>query len=112
LNDVKDFLRIGQIEGTLSVQQKQRLVRRIEPFTLKNGELYRMGQDNKLSRCLITTKTQMVMRELHEGSLRGHFAIEITQRKILDVRYWWPIMYKDVNDYCRYCDACQRTRGW
>jgi hypothetical protein len=29
----------------------------------------------------------MVMKELHEGPLGGHFAIEITQRKILDVRY-------------------------
>jgi hypothetical protein len=43
LNDVKEFLKIGQIEGTLSVQQKQKLVRKVESFTLKNSELYRMG---------------------------------------------------------------------
>jgi len=48
LNDVKEFLKIGQLEGTLSMQQKQRLVKRAKPFTLKNGELYRMGQDNRL----------------------------------------------------------------
>ncbi len=48
LNDVKEFLRSSQIQGTLYVQQKQRLVKRIKPFTLKNGELYRMGQDNRL----------------------------------------------------------------
>jgi hypothetical protein len=28
LNDVKEFLKIRQIEGTLLVQQKQRLIRR------------------------------------------------------------------------------------
>jgi hypothetical protein len=32
------------------------------------------------------------MRKLHEGLLGGHFAIERTQKKILDVRYWWPTM--------------------
>ncbi len=48
LKDVKEFLRIGQIEETLSIRQKQRLVKKVEPFTLKNCELYRMGQDNKL----------------------------------------------------------------
>jgi hypothetical protein len=48
LKGVKEFLRTGQIEGTLLVQQKHRLVKRVEPFTLKNGELYIMGQDNKL----------------------------------------------------------------
>jgi hypothetical protein len=51
------------------------------------------------------------MKELHEGPSGRHFVMEIMQRKILDVGYWWPTMYKDVHDYCKSCDACQRTRG-
>jgi len=70
-----------------------------------------MGHDNRLQQCLTTTKVQMMMKELHEGPSRGYFAMEITQRKILDTGYWWPTMYKDMHDYCRSCDACQRTRG-
>ncbi len=50
------------------------------------------------------------MNELHEGPSRGHFATKIMQRKILHVGYSWPIMYRDVHDYCRSCDACQKTR--
>jgi hypothetical protein len=57
-----------------------------------------MGQDNKLQRCLTTTKTQMVMIKLHEGPSRGHFAIEIIQKNIFDVRYWWPTLYLNVHD--------------
>jgi hypothetical protein len=37
-----------------------------------------MGQNNKFQQCSTTTKTQMVMKELHQGPLVGHFAIEIT----------------------------------
>ncbi len=33
------------------------------------------------------------------------------QTKILNARYWWPTMYKNVHDYYRSCDACQRARG-
>jgi hypothetical protein len=51
------------------------------------------------------------MKELHERPLGRHFVIEITQRKILDARYWWPTMYKDVHNYYRSYDACQRTGG-
>jgi hypothetical protein len=29
----------------------------------------------------------------------------------LDVGYWWLTTYKDVHEYYRSCDACQRTRG-
>jgi hypothetical protein len=39
-----------------------------------------------------------------------HFATEIIQRKIFDVRYWWPTMYKGVHDYYKSCDARQRIR--
>jgi hypothetical protein len=53
----------------------------------------------------------MVLRKLNEGPLGGHFATEIMQRKMLDVRYWWPTLSINVNDYYRSYDACQRTRG-
>jgi len=67
-----------------------------------------MNQNNKLQRCLISTKAHMVMKELHEGPSKRHFATKIMRRKILDVGYWWPIMYRDVHDYFRSCDACQK----
>ncbi len=25
--------------------------------------------------------------------------------------YWWLALYKNVHDYCKYCDACQRIGG-
>ncbi len=49
----------------------------------------------------------MVMRKLHKGPSRRHFTTKLMQRKILDAKYWWPIMYKYVQDYCKSCDACQ-----
>jgi hypothetical protein len=36
----------------------------------------------------------MVMKKLHEGPSGRHFVIKITQRKILDVGYWWPTTTK------------------
>jgi hypothetical protein len=48
LNDVKEFLKIRQLEGTLLVQQKQILVKRTNFLTLKNGESYIIGQNNRL----------------------------------------------------------------
>jgi hypothetical protein len=54
------------------------LVRKAKHFTLKNGELYKMGQDNRLQQCLKTIKTQMVMKKLHEGPSGEHFVTEIT----------------------------------
>jgi hypothetical protein len=30
-------------------------------------------------------------------------------QKILDVGYWWLTMNRNVYEYCRTCDQCQRT---
>jgi hypothetical protein len=51
------------------------------------------------------------MKELHEEPLGRYFSFEITKRKLLDVGYWWLTMYRDVHDYCKSCDACQRIGG-
>jgi hypothetical protein len=45
---------------------------------MKNDVLYKMGQENRLKRCLSTIEAQKVMKELHEGITRGHVTTEIT----------------------------------
>ncbi len=44
--------------------------------------MYRMGQDNRLCRCLTSIKAQIVLKELHEGVVRGHFVANIIAKKI------------------------------
>jgi hypothetical protein len=36
----------------------------------------------------------------------GHFVVDITAKKILDVGYWWPILFKDIHDFLTSCDNC------
>jgi hypothetical protein len=75
------------MEESLTTCQKQQLAKRVEPFTMKNDVLYIMGHDNKLRWCMSTTEAQKAMKELLEGTTRGHFVTEITQKKVLNVRY-------------------------
>ncbi len=57
--------------------------------------MYRVVQDNKLCRCLTTSKAHMVLKELHEGMVGRNFVVNIiTAKKILDARYWWPTLFK------------------
>jgi hypothetical protein len=66
------------------------LARKVETFTLKKEIMYRVGQDNKMHKCLTTSKAQIVLKELHEKMVGRHFSLDITIKKILDVGYWWP----------------------
>jgi hypothetical protein len=70
--------------------------------------MYRVGQDNKMRKCLTTSKAHIVFKELHEIVAIGHFVADITTNKILDASYWWPILFKDTHEFCRSCDSCQK----
>jgi hypothetical protein len=73
--------------------------------------MYRVGQDNKMHKCLTTLETQIVLKELHEGVVGKHFVANIIAKKILDVKYWWPILFKDTHEFCRSYDSCQKIGG-
>ncbi len=35
-----------------------------------------------------------ILEDFHEGLIGGHFGMNITIKKILSSRYWWPTMRK------------------
>jgi hypothetical protein len=70
-----------------------------------------MGQSNKFKRCVTIDEGQMILREFHEGFGGGHFVVDITAKKILNVGYWWPKLFHDASEFCKSCDACQRAKG-
>jgi len=95
----------------LNLTYKQMLAKKAKPFTLKEGIMYRMGQDNRMRKCLTTSKAFIVLKELHEGVIGRHFTTNITTKKILDAGYWWPTLFKDIHDLCKSYENCQKIRG-
>jgi len=67
--------------------------------------MYRVGQDNRMCRCLTTSEAYIVLKELHERMARRYFFAYITTKKILDVGYWWPTLFKDIHDFCKSYDS-------
>ena len=69
----------------------------------------KLGRDGIQRVCVAEPMSQAIIAEAHEGLAGGHFGANITLHKILMARYWWPTMQKDVYNFCRSCDICQRT---
>ncbi len=70
-----------------------------------------MGQNNKFACCVTIDEAQKMLQELHERFSGRHFVVDITAKKVLNVGYWWPMLFHDVFELCKSCDACQRTGG-
>ena len=49
-----------------------------------------------------------VLKLAHDVPVAGHFSYKKTFAKCIE-DFWWPGIFKDVYNYCRSCDVCQRT---
>ena len=44
----------------------------------------------------------------HEIPLAGHLGVEKTRQRILR-RFYWPTVFKDMEEYCQCCERCQKS---
>ena len=103
------YLQTGQYPDLLNREEKSIFQHQVAPYCLIRGVLFRMGADDKLRRCLEVQYRRPVMRALHEGPAGGHFAAVSTMERIRTAGYWWPHLNRDVKEFVRSCDPCQRT---
>ena len=92
----------------LGRQKAWQIVKECADYQLIAGQLYKRGKDDILRRCPREDETLHIMEEAHQGVGGGHFAAEITARKIMLTGYWWPTLFKDCTLFVRGCDECQR----
>ena len=77
-----------------------------EDFSLHDGYLF------KGSRLYVPKSTyrELIMNEVHGGSLAGHFGVNKTV-ELLKEHFYWPKMQGDVQALVARCGACQRAKS-
>jgi hypothetical protein len=68
-----------------------------------------MGADSILRRYTLDHEIPRVLLEAHKGIEGFHYAGKAITQKVLRVGLWWPMIHKDLKEYCQRCDVCQRV---
>jgi hypothetical protein len=106
--DIVWFLSTRMEPREYTIPQKKQLVMRVADFSLIVGNLYKMGPDEILRRCIMEAKCPLILPESHEGIAGGHYAGRETVQKVLRAGLWWPTLHRDDKDYSKACNVCQR----
>jgi len=107
--DIIDYLVESRYLEQMSLEEKEIFHRKVAPYTLIRGVLFKLGADDILRRCLEPPEWKKVVRALHAESSGGHFAFVSIVKRIRSAGYWWPYLHRDVRNFVRSCDQCQRT---
>lgn len=49
------------------------------------------------------------LHEVHDTKLGGHLGVLRTFKKLAQ-KFYWPSVYKTVQEYVKNCQTCQRTK--
>jgi hypothetical protein len=106
---IVQFLSIGMALGEYTIPQKKHLVVNAIDYSLIAGQLYKMGPNEILRRCVMEAELPMILKESHEGIAGGHYAGKTTMQKVLRASLWWPTLHIDAKEYTKACNVCQRV---
>jgi hypothetical protein len=85
----------------------QMLQKETKGYEVKHGTLYKRAKDGRIMRVLKEDEIDTIIFIMHNHEIGGHFGKDTTYEKI-KTRYYWKGMYKDIEEYIKTCDACQR----
>ncbi|MCO5588627.1 hypothetical protein L7F22_042584 [Adiantum nelumboides] len=109
MEDILYFLETGECPKHLERVQRHRLVRNVLSYQLIGEHLYHKGKDLVLRRVPLVKEIEIILMSCHDGVCGGHFAQEITSRKILQAGFVWPSLHRDVQHWCKACKASQQA---
>ena len=84
-------------------------------FFRRGGLLYRKwtppgrGEESEVEQLVLPQECRSTVLTMgHEIPLAGHLRKEKTRQRILR-RFYWPTLYKDVEQFCQSCVICQKS---
>ncbi|KAH7857345.1 hypothetical protein Vadar_011565 [Vaccinium darrowii] len=106
--DIANYLVTGQIPFHWSTPEKQRFLREVRQYMFDDPYLFKYCADQIVRRCVPESDQRGIIEFSHSEACGGHFSAKKTTAKILQCGFFWPRMFRDVFEFCKSCDRCQR----
>ena len=90
-----------------TTQERRQIREKAKRFLIKNNRLYHRDSDGGIKMCIGKEDVELVLKEYHDGAQGGHFGRDLTISRVRE-GFWWPTLWRDVTEYIKTCDICQR----
>nr|GEX11555.1 reverse transcriptase domain-containing protein [Tanacetum cinerariifolium] len=92
----------------MSSQQKKKFFKDIKHYFWDDPYLFRICADQIIRWCVHGQEAYDILKACHEGPTGGHHGVNFTAKKVFDVGFFWPTIYKDAYDLVKSYDSFQR----
>ena len=97
------------LPANLSMELQKKFIAKTKPYFIQHYQLYKRNHLNsdEPQQVVKINDVERILFNGHSESYSDHFGIENTYHRILQ-KYYWPQMYKIIENYIKACDICQR----
>ncbi|GJU43757.1 reverse transcriptase domain-containing protein [Tanacetum coccineum] len=92
-----------------TLEKKKRFFSQVKNYFWDEPYAFRLFPDNVMRRCDAGCEILEILENCHSGPTGGHHSALVTGRKVYEVGFYWPSIFKDAKDYVMKCDACQKS---
>ncbi|MBW0555415.1 hypothetical protein O181_095130 [Austropuccinia psidii MF-1] len=77
-------------------------------FHLLYGIIYHRTKHTCVMKFVDRSLINLVLKECHDSPFSGHLSRKKTRERVKTC-IWWPMWQRDVAEYCKTCDRCQKA---
>nr|GEZ35930.1 reverse transcriptase domain-containing protein [Tanacetum cinerariifolium] len=93
------------VKGMTS-QQKNKFFKDVKHYFWDDPFLFKIYADKVIWRCVHGKEALDILEACHNGPTGGHHGANLTAKKIFDVGFFWPTIYKDAYEFVKICENC------
>lgn len=107
--DTTNYLVVGRFLDNISSKEKSNIMRKSAHFMWIRGNIFRLGPNHILRRCVRHEELFDVLWAYHDGPFGVHFSARRINFKVLQDGYYWTALHKYEK---RYTSNVMSSKGW
>ncbi|GJR29752.1 reverse transcriptase domain-containing protein [Tanacetum coccineum] len=92
----------------MSSQQKNKFFKDVKHYFWDVPYLFKICVDQVIRRSVAGQEAVNILIACHSGPTKGHYGANYTAKKVFNLGFYWPTIYRDAHDLVTRCDTCQR----
>nr|GEY48458.1 reverse transcriptase domain-containing protein [Tanacetum cinerariifolium] len=92
----------------MSSQQKRKFFKDVQHYFWDDPYLFKFCANQVIRRYVSGQDAIEILKACHYGPTGGHHGPNYTAKKVFDLGFYWPTIYRDAQDLVKNCDVCQR----
>nr|GEV48529.1 DNA-directed DNA polymerase [Tanacetum cinerariifolium] len=92
----------------MSSQQKSKFFKDVKHYFWDNPFLFKICADQVIRKCVSGQEAIKILKACHYRPTRGHHGPNYTSKKVFDLGFYWPTIYRDAQDLVKNYNICQR----